>query len=112
MFAEVIDDLEKLGRTKIAIEAEGTYPNGKSVAEVSEYQDHGTATITASNYTQRAEDENNGFKDLVFDAAIAELYGVSNSLQAAGNKVAEEIMKRIDRIDTGQLKVSLKALIE
>lgn len=114
MFGDLTKNLEELLKTEIVISAIGVYPVKKQtkVAHVAKYQNDGTETITPSKFVERAEDANDGWEDEINKAIVSFLFdGNRVAFNIAGRRVARDINRKVDRIDTHRLMHSMRHLV-
>jgi hypothetical protein len=119
MLEQLREDLERLGNTTIEVYAHGRYPVKQKtpVQHVAKYQNDGTETIRASRFVQRAAGSRRGWQKPIFSAVGKFLFKKSgntdldNLLSSAGNEIAQDINNRVDRIKTGRLKTSMRAVV-
>jgi len=107
-------NLRKLGNSSINIVAVGTYPNNQRtpVQDVAKYQNDGTATITPSQFVERAESAAGGWSAELGRAIEKYIDGDMRALDWLGDKIAKDIGTMCDRIDTGRLKASFRAVVK
>ena len=105
--------LQKLGNSSINIVAVGNYPTKQKtrVQEVAKYQNNGTATISPSRFVERDASAPGGWSDKREQAICRYLDGDTKALDWLGSIVARDIGIMCDRIDTGRLKASFRAVI-
>lgn len=111
MFQATIKQLIALDNTELQIQAKGNYPVKRKtkVAAVAVYQNDGTANIKPSKFVERAEKRNRSWIKPLELALRKILWRRGDSkivLNIVGTRIARDIAKVCDRIDTRRLKKS------
>jgi hypothetical protein len=114
MLEEMMRQVERLSKTKIEIVAVGNYPTKArtKVQSVAIYQNDGTERIEPAKFIEAAEKENQGWQREIDHAASEFLDGNENEVVRLGNKVADDINKAVNRIDTGRLRESMRSVVK
>ena len=116
MFDDVIRRLDDLDGMVVKIAAKGRYPVKARtlVQNVAKWQNDGTERIKPAKFVEMAEGRHlrmwlfllaQGAFELVFD-------GEDRGIRKAGWTMAEDINKAVNRIDTGRLRESFRAIVE
>ncbi len=114
MFERMIQDLERLERTEIQIQATGNYPTKRrtAVADVAVYQNDGTATIKPAHFVEKAARARGGWggqRSILWRSVGNILFHngpFDLDLEQAGLKISADIADFCKRIRTGRLKAS------
>ena len=119
MLSDLISQVEKLGETELKISAFGVYPDkGKTkVQDVAFYQNDGTKNadgtqrIKPSHFVERAAERNQYWLRPLQRAVGKWFSGDELALSKVGGKMAFDINKKVDRIDTHRLRYSFRHYI-
>lgn len=93
---------------ELRVVAKGNYPKGTEVQHVCFWQNNGTDRIKAARFVEKAARSNYQWRRVLNVSFKAFLDGKSNSLMPAISRIAADIGKAVNRIDTGQLKTSME----
>lgn len=105
--------LKKLGNSSVEIAAKGNYPKSETkVQDVAVYQNDGTATISPSQFVERAAAIAGDWNEDIKRAVIRFINGDNSALDKLGSRVARGISKMCDRVDTGRLKASFRSEVK
>jgi hypothetical protein len=75
------------------------------------YQNDGTDRVSPSRFVERAATAAGDWRSAINPAITAFLKGDTQALKRAGDVMAKDISTMCDRIRTGQLKASFRAVI-
>lgn len=112
MLTPLIRQLEELGRVKIEIRAAGKYPGKRKtkVSHVAFYQNDGTETITPAKFVERTAKKKREWKTPLQRAIGKYLSGSESAIILLAKKIALDINRGVNRIDTGRLRTSFRGI--
>jgi hypothetical protein len=114
MLKSLMDQTRSLGNVEIKIAAQGRYPTKQKtrVQDVAVYQNNGTATIDQSQFVQRAEKANRQWlKPLQHAVSRWLFYADIIAMNKVAKIINQDIVIKIDRVDTGRLRASMKGTV-
>ena len=113
------NQLKELGKSEVVVKAKGHYPRkgrqskNTKVQDVFFWQNYGTKYIKASNFLEKVEQKTRGWSIFVGRNIYKFLFkNDDGALRELGRKVASDINRATDRIDTRRLMHSQKSEIE
>ena len=106
MLSHLEKKLNELGKSEIQIFAKGHYKNKyqTKVQHVAVYQNDGTKYIKPAQFVQTAHNRHRGWKGWLQRAVFKKLFGRElHPLDDVGRRIAKDINRKVNRIDTRRL---------
>jgi hypothetical protein len=114
LLKSLMEQTRSLGKLELQIKAKGYYPTGKRIAvqKVAKWQNDGNDRgVKPSDFVERAA-RSKRYWEVPLQKAVGKwLSGNERELSKVGQKMAQDINKKVDRIDTGRLRESFISLI-